>query len=432
MNIKILLGAVMQAGDMTLKQRNELLAEMTDEVGHLVLRNNYLQTEVLAIKRLEGAAMLSTHARLINHLEKIGELNRELEFLPSETQINERRLARQGLVSPEVGVLLAYSKIWLDQALLKTDLPDDKDFLPILVNYFPKPLQERFRSQMEQHHLKREIISNQLANQIINRMGTTFVFRLQEESPFSVADIARAWWIASRVFDAERLWTSIEALDTVIGADLQMSLMVQVRTLVERVTRWVLRNKRPFTSVDAVIAEYSDKVAALLADLPALIAAADYPLVAELEERYRAAGVPAELLAVLSRLEFAVPLVDIIDIASHSELALTDIARNYYELGSNLQLDWLRDAITRLPRDNRWQSLARSALRDDLYRLHRSLAGLALKDGGTAFANDWLVRRVADVETCHQMFAELQSFESLDLAMLSAGMRELNNHLISG
>ncbi|GGY24267.1 NAD-glutamate dehydrogenase [Paludibacterium paludis] len=430
-NIKILLGAVMQAGDMTLKQRNELLAEMTDEVGHLVLRNNYLQTEVLAIKRLEAAAMLSTHARLIAHLEKTGELNRELEFLPSETQINERRLSRQGLVAPEVGVLLAYSKISLDQALLKTDLPDDRDFLPILVNYFPKPLQERFRSQMENHHLKREIISNQLANQIVNRMGTSFVFRLQEESPFSVADIARAWWIASRVFDAESLWTRIESLDNVIPADAQMGLMVQVRTLVERVARWVLRNKRPFASVDAVIAEYVGKVSELLAALPELISGDLYPVVAALEERYHAAGVPADLLSVLARLEFAVPLMDIIDIAAGSDLALNDIARNYLLIGRDLQLDWLRDAITRLPRDNRWQSLARSALRDDLYRLHRSLTGIALKDGGTTFASDWLTRRAPDVEICHQMFAELQSFEALDLAMLSAGMRELNNHLIS-
>ncbi|WP_376767440.1 NAD-glutamate dehydrogenase domain-containing protein [Paludibacterium denitrificans] len=271
--------------DMTLKQRNELLAEMTDEVGQLVLRNNYLQTQTLASKRLDSANMLSSHARLIAHMEKTGELNRELEFLPSDSQINERRLARQGLTTPEVAVLLAYSKISLDQAILHTDVPDDADFLPVLVNYFPHPLQQRFREQMAQHHLKREIIANQLANQIINRMGTTFVFRLQEESPFSAADIARAWWIACRVFDAEQLWQRIEALDAGIPADLQMQLMGMVRTLVERVTRWVLRNKRPFGSVNGVIEQYAAKVQVLLTTLPALIHADDYPAVAALEQR---------------------------------------------------------------------------------------------------------------------------------------------------
>ena len=432
-NIKILLGAVIQAGDMTLKQRNELLIEMTEDVGHLVLRNNYLQTEILAIKRQEAASMLSTHARLITHLEKTGELNRELEFLPSDTQINERRLQRQGLTSPEVGVLLAYSKISLDQALLHSDLPDDADFLPILVNYFPQALQQRFLSQMERHHLKREIISNQLANQIINRMGTSFVFRLQEESPFSAAEIARAWWVASRVFDAENLWRQIEALDNRVPADSQMTMMVLVRTLVERVTRWVLRNKRPIASVDAVILHYAHSVQALLAQLPDLIGSQQYPGVAEWEARLNKPQVPEALSRVLARLEFAVPLMDIIEIAETGQVAYDDVARNYYRLEGALQLDWLRDAITGLPRDNRWQSLARSALRDDLYRMQRSLTSLALAEPGVGamFAENWLSARAHDVEICHQMFAELQAFETLDLAMLSAGMRELSNHLLS-
>ena len=432
-NIKILLGGVMQAGDMTLKQRNALLAEMTDEVAQLVLRNNYLQTEVLAIKRLESASMLSTHARMITAMEKAGQLNREIEYLPSDTQINERRLARQGLTTPEVAVLLAYSKINLDQALLATDLPDDPDFLPVLVNYFPKPLQSRFGAQMERHHLKREIISNQLANQIVNRMGTTFVFRLQEESAFSAADIARAWWIANRVFDAERLWTQIEALDTRVPADQQMDLMVRVRTLVERVTRWVLRNKRPFASVNAVIDQYAQPVQMLLGKLPQLINAVDYPAVVQAEIRMDMPNLPKELVQVLARLEFAVPLMDIIEIGEGSPLSLEEVALNYYRLGRTLQLDWLRDAITRLPRDNRWQSLARSALRDDLYRLHRKLVKLALQEteGQGAFVEDWLAKRQAHVEVCQQMFGELQSFETLDLAMLSAGMRELNNHLLA-
>nr|WP_294867835.1 NAD-glutamate dehydrogenase [uncultured Pseudogulbenkiania sp.] len=432
-NIKILLGAVMQAGDMTLKQRNELLAEMTEEVGHLVLRNNYLQTQVLAIKQQEAASILSTHARMIAHMEKTGELNREIEYLPSEAQINDRRLARQGLTAPEVAVLLAYSKISLDQAILATDVPDDVDFLPVLVNYFPKPLQERFRGQMEKHHLKREIISNQMANQIINRMGTTFVFRLQEESPFSAADIARAWWIASRVFNAEQLWGQVEALDNQIPADQQMELMVIVRTLIERVTRWVLRNKRPFSSVNAVIDQYGAKVQALLAALPELISATDYPTVAAMEARLDIPNLPVSLARVLARLEFAVPLMDIIEIGEGEELTQGVLASNYYRLGKVLQLDWMREAITRLPRDNRWQSLARSALRDDLYRLHRKVAKLAIQECKESedLASAWLEKRHHDVETCHQMFAELQAFQALDLAMLSAGMRELNNHLLA-
>ena len=430
-NIKILVGAVMQAGDMTLKQRNDLLAEMTEEVGHLVLRNNYLQTQVLAINHSHAASMLSAHSRMISHMEKTGELNREIEYLPSDTQINERRLARQGLTPPEVAVLLAYGKISLDQAILRTDVPDDADFLPVLVNYFPQPLQQRFGAQMQNHHLKREIIANQLANQIINRMGVTFVFRLQEESAFSAADITRAFWIASRVFDAEQLWQQIEALDNKVSADLQVEMMVMVRTLVERVVRWVLRNRRPAGSVNALIEQYGAKVQALLQQLPQLVSAEVYPQVARLEKRLNQPNVPAALASVLARLEFAVPLMDIIEIDAADALALEMVAANYLQLGRDLQLDWLRSAITQLPRDNRWQSLARSALRDDLYRQHRELTRQAMADGSDVhFVSAWLLQRATDVEACQQMFAELQSFESLDLAMLSAGMRELNNHLL--
>lgn len=430
-NIKILLGAVMQAGDMTLKQRNDLLAEMTEEVGELVLRNNYLQTQVLAINRSHAASMLSAHSRMISHMEKTGELNREIEYLPSDTQINERRLARQGLTSPEVAVLLAYGKISLDQAILATDVPDDADFMPVLVNYFPKPLQQRFGEQMQRHHLKREIISNQLANQIINRMGVTFVFRLQEESSFSAADITRAFWIASRVFGAEQLWGQIEQLDNKVSADLQVEMMVMVRTLIERAVRWVLRNRRPIGSVSAAIEQYGAKVQGLLQQLPQLVSADAYPQVARLEKRLNQPNVPAELASVLARLEFAVPLMDIIEIAGNSELPQDVIAANYLQLGRSLQLDWLRSAITQLPRDNRWQSLARSALRDDLYRQHRELTRRAMAaSSDSSFVNAWLAQRASDVEACQQMFAELQSFEALDLAMLSAGMRELNNHLL--
>jgi len=432
-NIKILLGGVMQAGDMTLKQRNELLAEMTDEVGHLVLRNNYLQTQVLATNRLHSAQMLNAQARMMTTMEKAGELNRELEYLPNEQQIAERRMARGGLTSPEVAVLLAYSKITLDQAILKSDLPDDADFLPILVNYFPKPLQSRFGEQMKTHHLKREIIANQLANQLVNRMGTTFVFRLKEETPLSEADIARAWWVANHVFGGEALWTEIESLDTKVPADLQVEMMVLVRTLIERITRHILRHKRPIGSVDALIAQYRDKVQALMAALPQLVDGERYPAVAELEARLLShANLPEHLARLLPRLEFAVPFLDVIDTAEGSDLALDAVAANYLTLGYELRLDWVREAITRLPRDNRWQALARSALRDDLYRLHRKLTGQAMGNGGgDVFGQVWLDERRQQAEACQQMLGELQSFEALDLAMLSAGMRELTNQLLA-
>ncbi len=431
-NIKILLGAVMQQGDMTLKQRNELLAQMTGEVGSLVLRNNYLQTQILAVNRLNAPGMLGAQGRMMSAMEKAGELNRELEYLPGESEIAARRAARGGLTSPEVAVLLAYSKITLDQALLASELPDEADFLPVLTDYFPQPLQVRFGEAMKGHYLKREIIANQLANRIVNRMGTTFVFRLKEEMALSDAEIARAWWVADHVFGGEALWRQIEALDNQVAADVQVGMMVDVRTLIERATRWVLRNRRPLGAVSEQISLFAGKVQALEARLSATLGTDDYPQVGVRESALLAEGVPAELSALVARLEFAVPLMDVIEVADHVALDAERVLAGYLTLGRLLQLDWLRGAITALPRENRWQSLARSALRDDLYRLHRRLAKSAFEHaaGEGEPVEVWSAARGAQVDACRAIFAELQGFAVLDLAMLSAGMRELNNHLL--
>lgn len=433
-NIKILLGQIVAGGDMTLKQRNVLLAEMTDEVGQLVLANNYAQTQVIAVGQQIAPSMLNTHARFIQHLENTGQMNRKLEFLPDEARFNERRLAKRGLTPPEVAVLIAYSKIELYQNLLQSDLPDQPDFEDMLVEYFPLPLQQKFRTAMGSHVLRREIIANQMANEIVNRMGSTFVFRLQEESAVPAADIARAWQAASRILDARSLYRQIEALDNVAPAAVQADMMLQVRTLVERACRWLMRNRRPITPVNEIIATFRPSVEKLLGDVSKLIPSAGYAHIAKRESQLMEQHVPSVLAALVARMDELVSVFDIIEVAQGNKLALDVVAANYFALGRALQLDWLRQVITRLPRDNRWQSLARTALRDDLHRQQRALLSRALtesKDCATDLqVTDWLVKHEHAVHVCQQMFAELQSYDQLDLAMLSAGMRELHNHLM--
>lgn len=435
-NIKILLGSVIQAGDMTLKQRNQLLAEMTEEVGALVLRNNYLQTQILAINRASAAQMLSAQSRMMAAMEKAGHLKRRLEFLPSEEQISERRLAHQGLTMPEVAVLLAYSKISLDQALLASDLPDDPDFLPILIDYFPRPLREKFASAMVAHHLRREIIANQLANRIVNRMGTTFIFRLQEEGSVNASDIAKAFWAADKIFGGESLWQQIEALDNVVSADLQVEMMIAVRTMIERAVRWLLRQRRVSgrAAVTQLVNQYHTSVNELMQSLAVLVPGAEGDAVSLTQQRLESAGVPPDLSALLSRLDYAIAAFDVVEL-SESGHSLFTVAQTYYALGESLQLGWLRDAITRLPRDNRWQALARSALRDDLYRLHRDLTAGVLQcseNSDTCSPVEvWLGAREAELDGCQQLLLELRTFPNLDLAMLSAGMRELSNRLMA-
>ncbi|WP_071769072.1 NAD-glutamate dehydrogenase, partial [Burkholderia ubonensis] len=241
-NIKILLGLVVTDGEMTEKQRNALLAEMTDEVGLLVLRDNYYQTQALSIAGRYTVELLDAEARLMRWLERAGRLNRVIEFLPTDDDVAERQAAKLGLTSPERAVLLAYSKMWLYDALLESDVPEDPLVAGMLVDYFPKPLQQRFSEPMRRHPLRREILATHLTNALVNRVGCAFVHRLMEETDAQPGDIVRACIMARDVFDLDAVWRDIDALDNRVADDVQARMFVDVARLLERAALWFLRH----------------------------------------------------------------------------------------------------------------------------------------------------------------------------------------------
>src|SRR4051795_6131183 len=230
-NIKILLDSVVAAGDLTGKQRNELLAEMTDAVAELVLRGGYRQTQALALARAQAPAMLDVHDRLMRSLEQAGRLDRALEALPDAETIGERRSARIGLTQPELAVLVAYAKITVYAALLDSDLPEDPYLSRMLAEYFPAPLPERFPEPMERHRLRREIIATYVTNSMVDRAGSTFAYRMHEDTGAPASDIARAYAAASEVFDMRSFWTDVEALDLAVAADTQVAMLLDARRL---------------------------------------------------------------------------------------------------------------------------------------------------------------------------------------------------------
>lgn len=431
-NIKILLDRALVEGELTARKRNELLASMEEDVAKLVLRNNYLQTQILAINRFSSVQMLSAQSRLMNLLEREGRLNPVREGLPSRQQLLERRRANTGFTAPEVAILMAHSKISLDQALLASNLPDEPIFFNVLESYFPDTLKHLSAHHLPNHYLRREIISNQLANHVVNRMGITFIFRLSEDTAMSAPEITRAFWIAQQLFCAEATWTAIEQLDHRLIADLQIEMMIRVRTLIERATRHVLRRMRTGLDARSFIDTYQAAISTLLTALPRLISEADDEHIAHRLARCREGGAPEALSEVLARLDYAAAFFDIADLAQQCAVPLETIAHNYYALGHALELNGLREAVTQLPRENRWQSLARSALRDDLYALHRNLTQTALSQGvgATQSLNDWLTAHETTWEACRELLLELRGAPELDLAMLSAGIRELSNRLV--
>ena len=256
-NIKILLDPIVADGDLTEKQRNVLLAAMTDEVAELVLRDNFEQTQALAISRSQTAALLEVHARFIRRLAQAGKLNREIEFLPGDDAILERQAVKAGLRVPEMAVLLAYTKITLYDEMLASDLPDDPYLGVELERYFPAPLRERFREQIHSHRLRREIIATRVVNSMVNWADMTLTFRLGEETGASPADIARAYIAAREIFRIRDVWAEIESLGHRVSAETQTAMILRSSILVERATRWLLRGRRRPLDIASTIAFFA-------------------------------------------------------------------------------------------------------------------------------------------------------------------------------
>jgi glutamate dehydrogenase len=428
-NIKILLNSVVAAGDMTRKQRDRLLARMRDEVAEAVLLDNYRQVQALSITAAHAPGLVEEHARQIRALERAGRLDRRLEFLPSDEELAERAQAGRGLTRPELAVLLAYSKVVLKDELLASDLPEDPYLADDLERYLPATLREQFRPQVRNHPLRLEIIATYVTNSMINRVGSTFTHRLHEETGTAGPEVARAYTAAREVFEVRRLWKDISLLDGVVTAELQTALMTECRRLVERTTRWLLRNRRQPLDIAAAVSEFAPGIAALSQQLPKLLSPAESATLRTVAERYVAQQVPADLATRMASLDALHSGLDVIDVASAGDETVETVAAVYFALGARLDLHWLHQRVGLLPGESRWQALAKAALRDDLSAAQRQLTAQVLHHGGgpdaEAVIEAWVADSRAAVDRYQGMLEELKQADTLDVAMLSVALREI-------
>ena len=425
-NIKILLDAVVGEGDLTTKQRNQLLVGMTDEVSALVLRDNYLQTQTLSTMESEGFGALDAHVRLIRLLERRARLNRAVEFLPDDEGLTERAAQRRGLTRPELAVLLSYCKIWLNDEILKSDLPDDRHLAQDLVHYFPTALRERFREPITRHRLKRELVASSIANSLTNRMGGSFVVDMPEKSGMPAVDIARAYIIVRHVFGVRDIWWEIEKQDGVIPAALQYELHRQVQRMLERGTLWFLRNGGAPIDIAGNVAAFEKPLAILAERLGDLVPEQIKQRIADQARQWQEQGAPPALAMRIANFGLLPSGCDIVRIAGASGLKEEDVARLYFFIGQQLGFGWLRDRADKLGAGGYWQRLAISAVIEELYAQQRdvTLNVLACGDAADGAFQTWSEPRRAPLERSRALLTELEAAKEIDLSMLAVASRQ--------
>ncbi len=430
-NIKILLDRVVRDGDLTLKQRNTLLASMTDDVAALVLRDNYEQNVALASACLQSPQLLHVHEDWMRRLEKQGILNRALEFLPSRKDVAARLERGGGLTVPELAVLMAYTKIALADELLETDLPDDPFLRIDLREYFPTRMQADYEQQMDDHPLRREIVVTQVVNDLVNGAGITYFHRLSGETGASAEELVRANFVAREIFGSRAFVDTVYSFDNRIDAETQVRMRIDMRTLVERASRWLVSNRRPPLDSEGTVATFQPRVAELLVALPDLLTGRTKMAFEARRARLEARGVPADLAVRSAALTPAYAVLTIIETALRAPGGGADpveVGRLHFALGERLMTSSLVERIVALPRDDRWQTMARAALRDDLQAVHGALTAQVLEstDAGLSVEEriaTWEERNRVLVERAVRTLQEICSDEEADLARMSVGLR---------
>jgi glutamate dehydrogenase len=433
-NIKILLDRVVRAGDLTSKQRGELLASMTDEVADLVLEDNYQQNLALANSLAQAPSLLHVHEDWMRTLEREGLLNRDLEALPSRREVAGRIERRAGLTAPELSVLMAYTKIVLSDVILASDLADDPFLRGDLYSYFPSKMRQGYRARMDEHQLRGQIIVTQIVNQLVNGAGISFYHRLSGETSASAAELTRANFVAREIYGSAALIDAICSFDNQIDAGVQTRMRLEVRTLVERATRWLVNNRRHPMDSEGTVDHFGVVAQKVMAALPDLMTGRELEDYRERRQELVDQGVPDELATKVAACPPSYMILAMVETAARDGLDPLDVAHVHFAVGELLGLPALVSRILALPRTDRWQTMARAALRDDLHAVHAQLTALVLtstsdKDSAEDRVRQWEDADLVMVSRARQTFQEICADDRADLARMSVALRVVRSLL---
>lgn len=429
-NIKILLNQVVSNGDMTVKQRNKLLASMTDEVGEIVLRENFLQAQSISNSEERSAKMVKELVRFVHWLEKEDKLDRELEFLPNDEELLERIAQGEGLTRAEIAVLMAYGKMVLKEELCVPSITDEPFYQSVLTNYFPKPIRKKYINQMSHHPLKNEIIAMRLANEMVDYLGSNFAFRSMDETGAKPADVARCFTLTKEIFDMPEMWKQIEALDHSVSSTIKHNMIYQTQRMVRRCTRWFLRNYGSDLAIQEGIDYFKGGVVELQKHIGKVLDPLENEAIQKLIKAWVKEGVPKELSEKVCYLSTLFSALDIIEISNVTKNNIPLVSEVYFKLGAQLELHWFLEQINLQPVDNHWQAFARASFREDLDGQQRSLTISVLQITSELATSEerisnWVDENNALLARWQQMLADFRASKRHEFAKFSVALREL-------
>lgn len=430
-NIKILLSDVAKNRKMTRKKRDTLLASMTDDVAKLVLRNNYLQAQAISMSEIRSVERIDEIARLITSLEQTGLLDRELEYLPPEADIEDRRARKLGFTRPELAVVLSYAKIDLYNGLTQSG-ETLEDFLIVdPLRYFPAVLRRRYAEFIPGHRLSRQILATLIANDLVNRMGPSFAKRVQIDTGADIVTIARAYTIARQICGSGPLLKTIEGLDHEIPATAQVSMMFEISRSLRHACYWLIERYGDELAIESTVKRLRADMHTVYARTGGVMSAAARERHQKAAQEYMTLGAPEKLANRMSALLLTRPALDMADLAATYKTGVIEIAKLYSVFNAKLGLYWLHVSAEDLKVDDRWQAIARSRLRDEFFSMRRDLAAQLLNQRGKhdlmSAADKWLEDRTDHIGRFKNMIAEMKLRSEIDFATLSVAARELRD-----
>ena len=433
-NIKILLDQVVKDGKLTYEQRNVLLQQMQDGVAHHVLRDNFMQALTISMSAARITHYTGLYQNYIHELEVEGELDRGVEFLPDDKTILERKAAGLGITRPEIALLLAYTKIYVEKEILKSDLPENPYFKKLIENAFPDVLKKPYLEYMQKHKLHREIIATQLSNQVVNEMGVTFVHREQSETGATVPEVICAYTVASQIFETEKLSTVIESFSFKVPAKLRYDLLHHIRHLLNLSTRWFLRSHYLKKDIAETIKHFIVPVRKLEPMVADLMSGMTKAYLNSLIEHFTLSGIPKDTAARIAGYRAIYILLNVVEVATEHNFDLIKTARMYFHVGAKFNFVWFRDHIANDLREGHWNNLARLTLRDELDVLQKYLTVIIMQstqqESHVADMIDrWMGKHPRAVERWEKMLQLLHGSPSIDYSMFFIALREFSDWL---